>query len=242
MRNLITAAALLAAGTALANAAAVTDVLTTTFSSAGEESVTSISVTNDPSDVSASVTGLTDGSSDLSQMTGTGTVVADTTIITPNTNVGTGGTWTLTLSYTIGSDSLTISGVTLDAVLFNGSGTVQSTVVTRYFDFTLTIADTSGSTVATYSVSDIALTGTNSTTASEAVLSGSEVTLAASTTYTVTLTASQGSSNSANGCYVGLSGITYTYAVPEPSAFGMLAGVGALALVAARRRRTRKAA
>ena len=240
MRNLITAAALLAAGTALANAAAVTDVLTTTFSSAGDSAVTSITVTNDPSDVSASVTGLTEGSSDLSQMTGTGTVVADTTIITPNTNVGTGNTWTLTLSYTIGSDSLTISGVTLDTVLFSSSGGVQNTNVTRYFDLTLTIADSSGSTVATYSVSDIALTGTGAATASEAVLSGSEVTLEASTTYTVTLTASQGESNSSSGCYIGLAGITYT--IPEPSAFGMLAGVGALALVAARRRRTRKAA
>ena len=240
MRNLITAAALFAAGTALANAAAVTDVLTTTFSDAGNSTVTGITVTNDPSTVSASVKGLTDGSSDLSQMTGTNTVVADTTIITPNANVGTGATWTLTLSYTIGSDSLTISSVTLDAVLFSSSGDVQSTVVTRYFDFTLTIADGSGSTVATYSVADIALTGTGAATASEAVLSGSEVTLAANTTYTVTLTAKQGSSNSSNGCYVGLSGITYT--IPEPSAFGMIAGVGALALVAARRRRSRKAA
>ena len=243
MRNLITAAALLAAGTALANAAAVTDVLTTTFSSAGDSTVTSIAVTNDPSTVSASVTSLTsDGSSDLSQMTGDGTVVSVATIITPNTNVGTGGTWTLTLSYTIGSDSLTISGVTLDTVLFNSSGSVQNTNVTRYFDLTLTITDSSNSVVATYAVSDIGLTGTGAATASEAVLSGAEVTLDAGSTYTVTLTASQGSSNNSSGCYIGLAGITYTYAVPEPSAFGMLAGVGALALVAARRRRTRKAA
>ena len=36
--------------------------------------------------------------------------------------------------------------------------------------------------------------------------------------------------------------LTAIASVPEPSAFGMLAGVGALALVAARRRRSRKAA
>ena len=35
--------------------------------------------------------------------------------------------------------------------------------------------------------------------------------------------------------------LTATATIPEPSAFGLLAGVGALALVAARRRRTRKA-
>ena len=239
MRNLITAAALLAAGTALANAAVVTDVLTTTFTGATTTTVSDASAVNDPSDaatttiVSLTTTGDTG-------VTTTGAVVATTAYITPDTNVGNGGTWTLTLSYAIGSDSLTISGVTLDTILYNASGVVQGTDVTRYFDLTLTITDSNNSVVATYAVENAALSGSGYAATTVAVdLTGSEVTLAANTTYTVTLTAEAGSSNT-SGCYIGLAGITYT--IPEPSAFGMLAGVGALALVAARRRRTRKAA
>lgn len=248
MKTLISAAAILAASTVFANAAVVTDVLTSTFSGAGDTAVTSITVTNDPSTVSASVTSLTtsaDGgaSSDLTQMTGSGTVTSDTTIITPNVNVGnsasdsTNDSWTLTLSYSIGSDALTINSVTLDTVLFNGSGGVQSSNVVRYFDITVTITDSSSNVVATYSVSDTGLTGTSSTTASEVTLSGTEVTLEASTTYTVAVTVADSGNSNNQGCYVGLSGITYS--IPEPSSFGLLAGVGALALVAARRRRSR---
>ena len=242
MRNLITAAALLAAGTALANAAVVTDVLSTTFTGATTTTVDSASAVNEPSDAATTtITSLT--TTGDTGVTTTGAVVAITTYITPDTNVGSGGTWTLTLSYAIGSDSLTISGVTLDTILYSANGVVQSSTNKRYFDLTLTITDSSNSVVATYAVTDALIQSSGYAATTTAVdLSGSEVTLDAGSTYTVTLTASQGSSNNSSGCYIGLAGITYTYAVPEPSAFGMLAGVGALALVAARRRRTRKAA
>lgn len=238
MKTLISAAAILAAGTVFANAAVVTDVLTSTFSDAGDSTVTSITVTNDPDTVSATVSSLTSSGSDLSQMTtSSGTVSSDTTIITPDTNVGNGNDWTLTLSYSIGSDALTINSVTLGAVLFNSGGNVQSSNVTRYISFEVTITDSSNNVVATYSVSETGLTGASSTDAIDVTLSGAEVTLDANTTYTVSVTASGDSSTSGGGTYVGLSSIVYS--IPEPSSFGLLAGVGALALVAARRRRSR---
>ena len=247
MNKYIAFAALLAAGTLGANAAEA--VLTTTFSNAAQSTATSVTVTNDPSSVSASITSLVDGdNSDLSLQT-SGNAGTDATSVTPNVNVGTGGSWTLTLSYTVGSDSLTISGVTLDVGLFSSSGSWQGSSTSayafvRYFDLTLTISSGS-TTLATYSVTDEAIGNSDSSAAvvnstNEVILLGdTEITLDANTIYTVTLSASQGSSNNSLGCYVAVNSITYT--IPEPSAFGILAGTGALALVAARRRRTKKA-
>lgn len=244
MKKYIALTALLAAGTALANASTV---LTTTFSNAAQSDATAVVVTTDVDGVSASITSLTSDGSDLSLQTSNAAGTTDT-FVSPNVNVGTGGSWTLTLTYTVGSDDLTINGVTLDLGLFNSTGVWQGSTSSayefiRYFDLTLSIADSTG-TLATYSVEDEALGNPDSSVAmtnesNEVIIVGTEITLTAGETYTVTLTAEQGASNNDLGCYIGVTSIAYT--IPEPSAFGILAGAGALALVAARRRRAKKA-
>lgn len=241
MKKIITAAALIAASTALTNAATV---LTTTFSNAAQTSATAVSLTNasDIADVSAGTASVTAGTNLLvTDSQGKTTAAgADATFYSPNANVGTGTSWTATFSYSDVSGITQIDSLTLDVGLFNSSGAWQSSSVTRYIDFTATIKS-GETTLGTYSVSDYSITGKDSSnTHATVVLSGNTLSFANVSNFTVEFTVAKGASNGTNGTYVGLNSVAFNgSAIPEPSAFGLLAGIGALALAVSRRRRSR---
>ena len=226
MKKCITIAALLAAGTAFVNAADLkstfTDKETTSIglSVAGIDGVTGSVALEDGLEFQTSNDAGEDGS-----------------FFSPDINVGDGGTWTATFTYDFGAASLTVKSIALDLGIFNSSGGWQSGNVTRYFDFTATLSN--GSSSEQYSAENIEIVGNGSNTQYALNLSGSELDLSGSNV-TLTLTVSRGARNpEEGGCFIGLNSVTLkdASAVPEPSAFGLLAGLGALALVASRRRR-----
>ena len=238
MKKYITLAALLAAGTTFANA----ETLTTTFDNANQSSAT---------DVELSVEGLEGVTADVVSLvnnTGTDVVIktagaagTDAKIFSPDTNVGNGSPWTAEFKYTLGGtvEVTSLQSIELGVVLFASGGGYQSSGAqwTGSIGFTATILDENDLALGSFEGSLPLGNGKDEEpfTVSLSNVSESAVDLSSTDSFTMKLALTD---NLSAGCYVGLKTIKQEVSVvPEPSAFGMLAGLGALAVVASRRRR-----
>ena len=220
MKNYITVAALLAAGAAFANA----EVTTVTF--APQNSPDTAAQNWNVGGTNGYYVGTTLDTNDWFSAFAWGEMAGADQIMNQNQN------FTLTAEQT-----LTVSSVTFSFVgAFNGGS----------FDNAASSVST-GSTIKLFSDSDELASTTadiEGTGLNEGVTSGTlpeanivtldfaPITVNAGDTISFTLEVTQ------NNVNTGLKSIAFTTAaVPEPSAFGLLAGLGALALVASRRRR-----
>ena len=238
MKKYITLAALLAAGTTFANA----ETLTTTFGNANQSTATDVTLSVEGLEgVTADVVSLVNSAGDVSIMT-SGTAGTDAAIFSPNTNVGTGSPWTAEFEYTLGGtvEVTSLQSIELGVVLFSSSGNYQqggqwAAVWEGSITFTATILDENDLALGSFTGSLTPEQGQGSTPFTVSLSSASAVDLSSTGSFTMKLALTE---TLDNGTYVGLNTIKQEVSVvPEPSAFGMLAGLGALALVASRRRR-----
>ena len=255
MKNIITVAALLAAGTTFVNAETV---LTT--------ALFGTTATTDDTSVSANigtVYGLdSDGAKVDSQIIDQQTAEnASSYIFAPKINIGldstnannpvVGNGWTTTLTLSLNNGEYwddvfrELSSISVDFIAFNSSGKAQNNQITANYKLALTCGSstwemndwTSFTTPAGDNSAGLGASSNSNIAATGTFLLDSA--FAASGNDPISLSISVKRAN-ATGTYIGVSSVKFNGSVvPEPSAFGLLAGAGALAFVAARRRRRR---
>ena len=154
--------------------------------------------------------------------------------LTPSTNVGNGGTWSISFAIVNNStETLTLNGITFDAFAYNGGGTAQDAdTLTRDITFSLTGAADASVVHSFGNVGDVMNWDTNPTLTFDAPV---EIAAASQVRFDLSVVKSE-----SVGCFIGLSGATLNTpaaasAVPEPTTatLSLLALVG----LAARRRR-----
>lgn len=155
--------------------------------------------------------------------------------LTPDQNIGSaaGNSWTLTFNVNnTTSQDIVLTGITLDAFLFNGGGNAQNAD-----EYARPVAFTLANGTDTVASTTVAYANSKNDWENDAVFSfGEGVTLAANSTATYTLTVSNAQTANNYGTFVGLKGATFTTAaIPEPTTATL--SLLALAGLAARRRR-----
>ena len=262
MKNIIAIASLLAAGTALANAETVlTTKLVGTNATPDNESVSATIGTVYSLDSSKAQTTTT-----IAQQTGDN--LAGNYIFAPKINIERDSTnadnpvvgygWTTSLSFSLAEGASwndvfsELSTVSVDFIAFSAGGKVQIGSYSEQYKLKLTCGSSSWE--SDWAPLAIPGVGENSANANKTL---GEVTSLSDVAQTETFTLDSALSSPGNdkivldifvargsntkGTYVGVSSVSFGGTViPEPSAFGLLAGVGALAFVAARRRRRAK--
>lgn len=255
MKNYITIAALVAAGATCANA----DV-TTTFSSTGT-SISNVNIVCDGATVSidslkksASATS-TDYTADCLVRN------ADVTagFLAPDVNVANAGQWQLTLSYSDLASDFTLSEIVIETMGFNGQNAWQNTgagaaptgetsptttpsnsAAGKYVKFTVEYAVGASSNWVDLGTFSIDVSGGSTSAGAENFRQTTYVLPEAllellDDSLQIRISTSQ---DYTAGTFAGIRSVSLIEAaIPEPSAFGLLAGLGALALVGARRRR-----
>ncbi len=145
-------------------------------------------------------------------------------------NTSNGGAWETSFMFTTGSTAFTLTSFDFDYRHFNGTGSFQNVV--RDATYSVSISDSSGTTIASNSVNTPDVNTFSGAEPETLALTG---TLAANTTFTVTFGAADADGPAGNNTGFDSIELVGVEIVPEPCSLAFLSLVGMSALVRRRR-------